>query len=97
VKAHAEDRTQRTLGECFLIDAWVSHDLIWLRCPSNVRINYAEQQTSKQDGMADIYSSCHDLYNSSVRFAEVKPRLDHQKYKWMYLEMNRALTTQPCV
>ena len=97
METHAEDRTQRTLGERLLADARVGYNLITFGCFSDACINHAEQQTSKQDGMADIYSSCHDLYNSSVRFAEVKPRLDHQKYKWMYLEMNRALTTQPCV
>jgi hypothetical protein len=67
MEAHAEDRAQRTLGERLLADARVGHNLIPLGCSSDACINYAEQQTYKQDETAEIYSNCHDLYNSSVR------------------------------
>ena len=47
MEAHAEDRAQRTLGERLLVDARVDHNLIWLGCPRNTCISYAEQQTYK--------------------------------------------------
>lgn len=66
MQAHAEDCPQRTLGERFLVDACVSHDLIRLHCPSNARVNYAEQQAYKQSGATNIFSNCHDLFYSFV-------------------------------
>ena len=67
MKAHAEDRTQRTLGESRLIDARVGYDLVRLSCPGDAcGKQHAEQQACEQDKMTGFFSNCHDLYYSSA-------------------------------